>query len=58
MKDFIEKMYLGWSAPKCVTALFLTGYVPELDVTTELNVDHASLYQSQIGLLCWCVEHG
>ena len=58
MKDFIEKMYLGRSLPKHVTAPFLTGYVPELDMTPELNVDYASFYQSQIGVLCWCVELG
>jgi hypothetical protein len=29
-----------------------------LDVTPELNVDQASFYQSQIGVLRWCVELG
>ena len=56
VKDFIEKTYPGRSLPKCVTAPFPTGYVPELDVTPELNVDHSSFYQSQIGVLHWCVE--
>ena len=29
-----------------------------MDVTPELNVDQASFYQSQIGVLHWCVELG
>ena len=58
MKDFIEKMYPGRSLPKCVTTPFLTGYVPELYMTPKLVVEHASFYQSQIGVLHWCVELG
>ncbi len=34
------------------------GYVPELDVTPELNNEMASIYQSQIGVLRWMVELG
>ena len=55
VKDFIKRTYPGRSLPKRVTAPFPTGYVLELDVTPELNVDHATSYQSQIGVLCWCV---
>ena len=59
VKDFIEKTYPGRSLLKHVTAPFPTGYVPKLDVTPKkLNVGHASFYQSQIGVLHWCVELG
>ena len=37
---------------------FPLNYVPELDVTPELPSDQASFYQSQIGVLRWCVELG
>ena len=55
VKDFIKRTYPGRSLPKRVTAPFPTGYVPKLDVTPELNVDHATSYQSRIGVLRWCV---
>ena len=34
------------------------GYVPELDVSRELNPVEANYYQSQIGILRWMVEIG
>ena len=34
------------------------GYVAELDDSPELNPGDASFYQSQIGILRWCVEIG
>jgi hypothetical protein len=34
------------------------NYRPELDITPELSPDQASLYQTQIGVLRWCVERG
>jgi hypothetical protein len=35
-----------------------TNYRPELDVTPVLNPIEANYYQSQIGVLRWCVELG
>jgi hypothetical protein len=34
------------------------GYRPELDISPELDADKASYFQSQIGVLRWCVEIG
>jgi hypothetical protein len=34
------------------------GYKAELEETTELDADKANFYQSQIGILRWCVELG
>jgi hypothetical protein len=34
------------------------GYKPELDEIPELDPIRANLYQSQIGILHWCVELG
>jgi hypothetical protein len=58
VKDYIAKTYPGRGLPKRASAPFPTNYQPELDVTPELNVDQASFYQSQIGVLRWCVELG
>jgi hypothetical protein len=37
---------------------FTRGYKPELDESPELDPIRANLYQSQIGILRWCVELG
>jgi hypothetical protein len=37
---------------------FAGGYKPELDESHELDPIRANFYQSQIGILCWCVELG
>jgi hypothetical protein len=42
--------FMGTSGP------FPLNYRPELDTTPELSPDQASLYQTQIGVLRWCVE--
>ena len=34
------------------------NYAPELDTTPELNAGQATFYQSQVGVLRWCVELG
>jgi hypothetical protein len=34
------------------------GYKPELDASPELDPTGANFYQSQIGILRWCVELG
>jgi hypothetical protein len=37
---------------------FSGGYKPELDESPELDPTRANFYQSQIGILRWCVELG
>ncbi|KAI2504635.1 Reverse transcriptase (RNA-dependent DNA polymerase) [Fragilaria crotonensis] len=37
---------------------FPLNYSPELDTTPVLNVTQAAFYQTQIGVLRWCVELG
>jgi hypothetical protein len=37
---------------------FAGGYKPEIDDSPELDPTRANLYQSQIGILRWCVELG
>jgi hypothetical protein len=37
---------------------FTGGYKPELDESTELDPTRENFYQSQIGILRWCVELG
>jgi hypothetical protein len=34
------------------------GYKPEFDESPELDSIRANFYQSQIGILRWCVELG
>jgi hypothetical protein len=43
---------------KKATGPWQTGYDAELDDSRELNFEEAWFYQSQIGILCWCVELG
>ncbi|KAI2500781.1 hypothetical protein MHU86_13705 [Fragilaria crotonensis] len=40
---------------KRTSSPFLLQYTPELDTTPELNSQHASFYQTQIGVLRWIV---
>jgi hypothetical protein len=37
---------------------FSGGYKPELDESSEVDPTRANFYQSQIGILRWCVEVG
>jgi hypothetical protein len=43
---------------KKTPAPFAGSYKPELDETPELDPVKANFYQSQIGILRWCVELG
>jgi hypothetical protein len=50
---------LGGAVPvACHINTFPLNYRPEPDTTPELTPDQASFYQSQIGVLRWCVELG
>jgi Reverse transcriptase (RNA-dependent DNA polymerase) len=44
--------------PKRAATPFAQGYRPEMDTSAELDPERASYYQSQIGVLRWCVELG
>ena len=58
VKDYVEKTRPGPKLPKRATAPFPSNYHPEFDTTPELNDKDATFYQSQIGVLRWCVELG
>jgi hypothetical protein len=58
VKDYNVKTRPGVKLAKRASGPFLTGYIPELDSTPELNDTDATFYQSQIGVLHWCVELG
>jgi hypothetical protein len=58
VKDYVAKTRPGLKLAKQTTGPFPTGYTPELDMTPELNDKDATLYQSQIGVLCWCIKVG
>ena len=44
------------SLPKRARGPWPVGYDAEMDDTPELNADDATYYQTQIGVLRWCVE--
>ena len=58
VKDYMAKNYPSHSLSKRVTVPFPSGYEAKLDITPKLDADKASFYQSQIGVLRWCVELG
>jgi hypothetical protein len=58
VKDYVAKTRPGVKLAKRASGPYLTGYIPELDTTPELNDKDATFYQSQIGVLRWCVELG
>ena len=58
VKDYFDKAYPGRTFARRASAPMPHGYEPELDVSPELDVDAAAFYQSQIGVLRWCVEMG
>ena len=66
-KDYCEaaiKNVEGWLDKKQQklstrhSCMFPSGWKPELDVTPELDEEHAAFYQQQIGVLRWMVELG
>lgn len=52
LKNKGETLMKGSKAP------LSSGYHPECDISTELNTEDASYYQSLIGILRWIVEMG
>jgi hypothetical protein len=58
VKKFHEKHFPTRRWAKRSSGPFPLHYVPKLDTTPELSSEQASFYQSQIGVLRWCVELG
>jgi hypothetical protein len=58
VKDYVNMTCPGQGSPKHASGLFLSGYILEFDMSAELNDKDASFYQSQISVLCWCIELG
>jgi hypothetical protein len=58
IKDYNVKTSPGVKLAKRALGPFPTGYIPELDTTPALNNKDATFYQSQIGVLRWCVQLG
>ena len=47
-----------WRMPKKATTPMTAGYVPELDISDELNAEDTQFYQELIGMLRWATEIG
>ena len=56
VEDHLKKK--GMNLPKRANGPWETGYVAELDDSPLLDPEEANFYQSQIGVLRWCVEIG
>jgi hypothetical protein len=56
VKNYLAKE--GRKLPNRAATPFVQGYRPETDVSPELDPERAAYYQSQIGVLRWCVELG
>ena len=52
------KNYERYTFPRHCNTPFTTSYLPELDVSLELNQNEASYYMSLIGIMIWIVELG
>lgn len=58
VKEFHARHFPTRKWAKRSSGPFPLNYAPELDSTPQLDPDQASFYQSQIGVLRWCVELG
>ena len=47
-----------YSMPKRASSPFTSGFEHDIDVSPELDQAWSSFYQSQVGILRWCVELG
>ena len=56
VEDYLRKK--GKCLPKHTSAPWLNDYIPELDISPELEPAEAAHYQSLIGILRWIVELG
>jgi hypothetical protein len=58
VKEYMAALPGDQMLVKKASGPFSGGYNPELDETPELGPTRANFYQSQIGILRWCVELG
>ncbi|KAI2500399.1 Reverse transcriptase (RNA-dependent DNA polymerase) [Fragilaria crotonensis] len=58
VKDYHRQHFPDRTWAKRTSGPFPLDYAPELDITPELKADHATFYQTQVGVLRWCVELG
>jgi hypothetical protein len=58
VQDYLAALPGDQKLPKKASGPFAGGYKPELDESPELDPSRANFYQSQIGILRWCVELG
>jgi hypothetical protein len=56
VQEYLEAIPGDQKLLKKASGPFSGGYKPELDESPELNPIRMILYQSQIGMLRWCVE--
>jgi hypothetical protein len=58
VKEYLAALPGDQMLAKKASGPFAGGYKPDLDESPELDPIRANLYQSQIGILRWCVELG
>jgi hypothetical protein len=58
VKEYLAALPGDQMLVKKASVPFAGGYKPELDESPELDPTRATFYQSQIGILRWCVEFG
>jgi hypothetical protein len=58
VQEYLEALPGDRGLPMRAPVLFAGGYKPELDEIPELDPIKANFFQSQIGILRWCVELG
>jgi hypothetical protein len=58
VKEYLAALPGDHTLLKKASGPFAGGYKPELDESPELDPARANFYQSQIGILRWCVELG
>jgi hypothetical protein len=58
VQDYLASLPGDQKLMKKASGPFAEGYKPELDESPELDPTRANFYQSQIGILRWCVELG
>jgi hypothetical protein len=58
VQDYLAALPGNQKLPKKASGPFAGGYKPELDDSPWLDPTRENFYQSQIGILRWCVELG
>ena len=58
VEEHLSKMKMDMTLNRNAHVPFLTGYIPELDVSSVLSPSDANYYQSQVRILRWMVELG